>query len=109
MIRTYYTQTITRKRFTSGSTGWGSDGTWSSISVDAAVNKTRGDERYTADRKAVYADFKLFMSSTVDIQAGDLVEWGGYSLDVIEVKNTLQLGHHKRVITRINQKQQAST
>ncbi len=109
MIRDYYDQTITRKRFTAGSTGWGSTGTWASTTADAAVNQTGGDERYTADRKAVYADFKMFMSSTVDIQIGDLVEWSGYKLDVTEVKDTLQLGHHKRVMTRINQRLQVTT
>ena len=63
MISDYYDQDITIQRPTAGTT-WGSSTTWSDVGnkTKAAVNLTRGTERYNADKKTVFADYKLFMT-----------------------------------------------
>jgi len=109
MLSDWFDQQIKRKRFTASTGGWGSTGSYTTTTVNAAVNKTRGEERYTADRRSVFADYKMFMASTVDILESDLIEWDGHVLDTVEIKDTLQLGHHKRVLARINQREELST
>ena len=97
-ISDYYTQSIVITS-QSTSTGWGSEGSWESpSSADAAVNPISGLEKYAADRKTLFADWKIFCSDTVSVGEGDRIAWSSKTLDVVHVKDTLQKGHHKRIL-----------
>jgi len=97
-ISDYYTQSIVITS-QSTSTGWGSEGSWESpSSADAAVNPISGLEKYAADRKTLFADWKIFCSDTVSVDEGDRIAWSSKTLDVVHVKDTLQKGHHKRIL-----------
>ena len=97
-ISDYYTQSIVITS-QSTSTGWGSEGSWGSpSSADAAVNPISGLEKYAADRKTLFADWKIFCSDTVSVDEGDRIAWSSKTLDVVHVKDTLQKGHHKRIL-----------
>ena len=97
-ISDYYTQTIVITS-QSTSTGWGSEGSWESpSSADAAVNPISGLEKYAADKKTLFADWKIFCSDTVSVDEGDRIAWSSKTLDVVHVKDTLQKGHHKRIL-----------
>jgi len=103
-ISDYYSQSIVITS-QSTSTGWGAEGSWGSAStVDAAVNPIMGIERYAADRKTLFADWKVFCSDTVSIDEGDRITWALGSdtktLDVVHVKDTLNMGHHKRILCK---------
>jgi len=97
-ISDYYTQSIVITS-QSTSTGWGSEGSWGSpTTADAAVNPINGIERYAADRKTLFADWKVFCSDTVAVDEGDRITWDSKTLDVVHVKDTLNMGHHKRIL-----------
>ena len=97
-ISDYYTQSIVITS-QSTSTGWGSEGSWGSASsADAAVNPISGLEKYAADKKTLFADWKIFCSDTVSVDEGDRIAWSSKTLDVVHVKDTLQKGHHKRIL-----------
>ena len=96
----YYTQSIVITS-QSTSTGWGAEGSWGSgTTVDAAVNPITGMEKYAADRKTLFADWKVFCSDTVTIDEGDRITWDSRTLDVVHVKDTLNMGHHKRILCK---------
>lgn len=97
-IEDYYTETVILTSQTT-STGWGSEGGYSTAgtSVSASVNPITGMERYAADRKTLFADYKLHCSDTVSIDETYRAVWGGKTLDVVFVKDTLNMGHHKTV------------
>ena len=96
-ISDYYTQSIVITS-QSTSTGWGSEpGYGSAASAEAAVNPISGMERYAADRKTLFADYKIFCSDTVSVDEGDRIAWSSKTLDVVFVKDTLKMGHHKLV------------
>ena len=97
-ISDYYTQSIVITS-QSTSTGWGSEGSWGSASsADAAVNPISGLEKYAADRKTLFADYKIFCSDTLSVDEGNRITWDSKTLDVVHVKDTLQKGHHKRIL-----------
>ena len=97
-ISDYYTQSIVITS-QSTSTGWGSEGSWGSpSSASAAVNPIGGMERYAADRKTLFADWKIFCSDTVSVDEGNRITWSSKTLDVVHVKDTLNMGHHKRIL-----------
>ena len=99
-ISDYYTQSIVITS-QSTSTGWGSEGSWGSAStVEAAVNPIAGIEKYAADRKTLFADWKIFCSDTVSVDEGDRIAWDSRTLDVVHVKDTLNMGHHKRILCK---------
>jgi SPP1 family predicted phage head-tail adaptor len=99
-ISDYYTQSIVITS-QSTSTGWGSEGSWDgAITVAAAVNPVMGLERYAADRKTLFADWKIFVSATVAIDEGNRITWDLRTLDVVHVKDTFNMGHHKRILCK---------
>ena len=99
-ISDYYTQSIVITS-QSTSTGWGSEGSWGSAStVAAAVNPIIGIEKYAADRKTLFADWKIFCADTVSVDEGDRITWDSRTLDVVHVKDTLNMGHHKRILCK---------
>jgi len=65
--------------------------------VSAAVNPASGRELFAGGRNEPYADYKAFMSSTVSIDEQNRVVWSGSTMNVVFVKDTLNMGHHKLV------------
>ena len=97
MIEDYYTQTVYVKAFSTSTSAW-TEGTWgTSSAVEAAVNAVRGHEAYQLDKKGLVADYKMFCDAGVTVDETRRVEWQGDDYDVVFVKDTLQMGHHKTV------------
>lgn len=95
MISNYYTETVTyaaRKV----STTWAEGGyATSSSSFSAAVNPTSGRILIGGEKDAGFADYKLFCSDTVALAVHGRVHYGSDYFDVVFVKDTLDMGHHK--------------
>jgi head-tail adaptor len=102
-IEDYYTESVSIMRYTT-STGWGDEPGWSTSSeaaaISASVNPIGGMERYAQDRVTLFADYKLHCSSTVDLDENDRVKWGTKMFNVVFVKDTLDMGHHKSVLMK---------
>lgn len=83
------------------STGWRNETAWATSSGTTAiagrVNPVVGMERYTADKQTLFATHKLFCSATEAITELNRVKHDGDTYDVIFVKDTLGLGHHKTI------------
>ena len=97
-IETYYTQSPVIYSMTT-STGWGGEPAWSAGStIAAAVNPSNGREQYSAGRVTAYADYKMYCSDTVSLDVNDRIVYGGDTFEVVFVKDTLNKGHHKKVL-----------
>ena len=66
----------------------------------AAVNPVNGVKTFTGGRNEIYADYKAFMSSTVAIDETKRVRWSGKDFNVVFVKNTFSMNHHKLVFLK---------
>jgi len=101
MISDYYTESaVVLSRSTS--TGWGSAITYGSGStIECAINPVAGLERFPAERRELMADYKLFCSDTVSIDETKRVTYSGDTFDVVFVKDTLNMGHHKKVLMKL--------
>lgn len=98
MIEDYYTESVVLYSQTT-STGWGSESGWSAGStILAAVNPASGRESFTAGKDVAYADYKLYCSDTVSITDRQRVVYAGDTYDVRFVKDTFDMGHHKKVL-----------
>ena len=102
-IWNYFDQDVVVQRATESTTGWGGTTTWTdNATIKAAVTKTHGYERYTGDKKTVYADYKLYCASTEDITEKDVLLWNSIYLNPVYIQDTLQMGHHLKILARIN-------
>ena len=103
MISDYYTESVSRMTRSTAS-AWNTETAWStSASVqafDAAVNPISGVERIAGGRTQLMADYKMFCSDTVTLTEKDRVKWGSKTFDVVFVKDTLDMGHHKKVLLK---------
>ena len=95
----YYTQSIVIYSRTT-STGWGSESGYSTAGTSAAasVNMLSERESIGLDRERAHALYRMHMSDTVSITPSCKVVWSGTTLNVVKVKDTLQMGHHKNVL-----------
>ena len=102
-IWNYFDQDVTVQRATESTTGWGGTTTWAdNATIKAAVTKTAGYERYTGDKKTVFADYKLYMASTEDVTEKDTLLWNGIYMSPVYIQDTLQKGHHLKVLAKID-------
>lgn len=103
MIEDYYSESVSRMTRSTAS-AWGTETSWStSASVqafDAAINPISGIERIGGDRIQLMADYKMFCSDTVTLTEKDRVKWGDVTFDVVFVKDTFDMGHHKKVLLK---------
>ena len=103
MIENFYTESISIMSRTT-STGWNGEVAWTtSVSVEAfqaAINPMSGREVLSADKKTVLADYKLFCGDTVSFTERDRLKWGTKTFDVVFVKDTFNMGHHKNVLLK---------
>ena len=98
MIEDYYTASPVIYSMTTGD--WGTEPTWAAGStIAAALNPASGREQYSAGRVTAYADYKLFCSDTVSLTDKQrIVSTEGTTFEVVFVKDTLNRGHHKKVL-----------
>jgi len=97
-IETYYTESPVIYSMTT-STGWGNEPAWAvGATIAAAVNPASGREQYSAGRVTAYADYKMYCSDTVSLDVHDRIVYGGDTFEVVFVKDTLNRGHHKKVL-----------
>ena len=94
-IDNFYDQMVSWITLTTGS--WGTTATRSTAATFLAAVNPYGDERYAADKKTVFADYKMFCDAAVTLNEGDLIRWNAKDYRVVSVKNTFSMGHHKRV------------
>ena len=69
--------------------------TESCSTISAAINPVSGYERFAGGKNDVFADYKLFCSDTVVLTEANRVKWGTQVFNVVFVKDTLNMGHHK--------------
>jgi len=99
----FFDQDVTVQRATESTTGWGGTKTWiDNATIKAAVTKTHGFERFSADKKTVFADYKLYMASTEDITEKDVLLWNGVYMNPVYIQDTLQRGHHLKILAKID-------
>ncbi len=98
MIENYYTESVGIYA-QSTSTGWGSEpGRTLTATISAAMNPSNGQESWAGGKQTAFVDWKLFCSDTVSISVTDRVVYAGDTMEVVFVKDTLDLGHHKKVL-----------
>ncbi len=96
-IQDYYTETGYVQVVTT-STAWDSTDSWASSStILCAVNPTGGAEIFVGEKETVYADYKLFCDDTVTIDETRRFKWDNQLFDIVFVKDTFNMGHHKKV------------
>jgi len=98
MISDYYTQNVSVITLTTAT--WGSSISRTTAATFKAAVNPYGKEVYIGDKKTVVADYKMYCPSTVSISERQLVRWDSKDFDVIFVKDTFQMGHHKNVLLK---------
>jgi len=94
-IENYYTESasvITVANPTDFST---SPITETTVAITCAINPNTGREQFSGMRNDVFADYKMFCSDTVTLTEQNRVVWAGQSFNVVFVKDTFNMGHHK--------------
>ena len=94
-IENYYTETVKVITITAPDQFSTADFVESCSTAKAAMNPTNGIETFTGGHNEVFADYKMFVSSTVSVAENQRVRWNSKELNVVFVKNTLNKGHHK--------------
>jgi len=95
MIADFYTETayvVTRTKPADFST---STQALSKTTIRCAINPVSGNERIAGGKNSVYADYKLFCSDSVNLAEGKYIEWQSNTYNVVFVKDTFNMGHHK--------------
>jgi hypothetical protein len=104
MISGFYDQTIILLDSDTGTTDpfdTSTAGYTTAASISAAVNQTRGGERFYGDGFTVRAEYKAYCEPTTKIFYGRRCRWNGDTFIVAEApKNTLQKGHHYRFLLK---------
>jgi hypothetical protein len=99
-ITDYYDQTIKVITVTAPAAFTTNAFSESCSTATAYVNPSNGIESFTGGRNEPFADYKAFMSSTVSIDETKRVRWSGKDFNVVFVKNTGNLNHHKLVFLK---------
>jgi hypothetical protein len=101
-IRDYFTETVKIITVTLPGDHSTAAITQSCSTARAAINPVSGRDYFAQGQNFPHADYKMFTTATVT--EGKQVTWGGKRFDVIFVKDTFNMAHHKlaylqRVIT----------
>ena len=99
-ITKYYDQTIKVITVTEPAQFSSAAFSESCSTATAYVNPSNGLESFTGGRNELFADYKAFMSSTVAIDETKRVRWSGKDYNVVFVKNTGNMNHHKLVFLK---------
>lgn len=95
MIEDYYDQTVSVITMSTGA--WGSTGTRTTAATFLAAVNPYGSERFAADKKTVFAEYKMYCPSSISITERQIVRWNSNDYGVVFVKNTFAMDHHKTV------------
>lgn len=101
-LRDYYTETVKVVTVTAPDDFSTSDFSESCSTATAAVSPVNGVENFAGGHNEVFADYKMFVSDTVSVDEQNVVTWNGKRLNVVFVKDTLNMGHHKLVFLKDN-------
>ena len=102
-IEDYYTETITKVTVTRSTDEFStSSAVETTATFIGAINPRTGGEYFTGGRNFPDADYKLFCSDTVSLSESDRIRWGGSTFNVIFVKDTFNMAHHKNVLLKRN-------
>ena len=101
MIEDFYTQSVVLVSPATSTSSWSEPG-WSTspTTFSAAVNPNSGAILLRNGKETPRADYKLFCGSSISIAEHDRVRWSGSSFEVVFVKNTLAMGHHKTALLK---------
>ena len=94
-IEDFYTETVKIVTVTNPGAFSTSAKSESCSTAKAAVNPVSGMERFAGGHNDVFADYKLFCSDTVTLTESNRVLYGSDYYNVVFVKDTLNMGHHK--------------
>ena len=97
-IEDYYNSTGKIVTITTGA--WGSTNAESCATIACALNPASGNEIFIAERKGLFADYKMFCDATISIDETQDFIVGANRYDVIFVKDTLGMGHHLKVMLK---------
>lgn len=97
-IEDYYNSTGKIITITTGA--WGSTNAESCATIACALNPASGDEIFIAEREGLFADYKMYCAATVSIDETKDFKEGSNRYDVIFVKDTFNMGHHKKVMLK---------
>ena len=103
MISDFYTETLVLLDHSSSTGGyWSTGGGYTTdVSVSAAVNLMSGDERAQYGAIGYDARYKAYCDVSTDVYEGRRCRWGGDTFEIVGIpKNTLQKGHHLKILLR---------
>ncbi len=102
MITNFYDQTvILLDRSTSTGAFTTGESYTTDVSIDAAVNLLSANEAFQFDRMGVAAEYKMFCAVSTEVYYGRRCRWGSDTFEIVsEPKNTMQKGHHYRVLLK---------
>jgi len=103
VISDYYSETLTLLDYSSSTGGYWSTSTGANyttdVAVSAAVNLLSGDERREYGNLGYDVRYKAYTDVSTEITAGRRCRWDGDTWVIVgEPKNTLQQGHHYRIL-----------
>jgi len=104
-IEDYYTETIILLDSDSSTGGYWSTSTGPdytpAASITAAVNLLSADETNAYDKLGYNAKYKAYCAVSTEVYAGRRCRWNSDTFDIVaDPKNTLQKGHHLKILLR---------
>jgi len=104
-ISDYYTETLILLDHDTSTGGYWSTSTGAeysiATSVKAAVNLLSADEVFQYDKLGFDARYKAYTDVSTEVYEGRRARWGGDTFEIVTVpKNTLQKGHHYKILLR---------
>jgi len=97
-IEDYYNQTV--KKITVSTGAWGTTGSRTTAAVFLAAVNLAGKELYADDKRTVFYDAKFYCPASVCLSYGDKLSIDNSDYNIISIKNTLNKGHHQKVLLK---------
>lgn len=97
-IDNYYNST--GKVITITTSTWASTDAESCSTIMCALNPMSGREIFVAEQEGLIADYKMFCRANTSISNHNKFKVGSQKYDVIFVKDTFGMGHHKNVMLK---------
>ena len=97
-IEDYYNST--GKVITISTGTWGSTYVESCATIRCGLNPASGNEIFIAEREGLMADYKMFCDADVSIDETKKFTENSIDYDVVFVKDTFNMGHHKKVMLK---------
>lgn len=97
-IEDYYNKKVTRVTLSTAS--WGTTATRTTIGSFLAAFNPDGKEIYAGDKKTVFYDAKFYCAAGQTLNYKDVLLIDSVNYDIISIKNTFEMNHHKRVLLK---------